>query len=297
MRTKLVLLSSLLFAFVFVASAFCFDFPVVAGSLGQNANSSTTAVGNSNAATPKRGRRGRRRAAAPMPDAASMPAADSTAMPAAQTMATTEPTDLSGTYTGTFDCSDAGVSGDTTLTITGNQFTLGDGKTGRIVASTTHGYTGVAMQFGESTAATATSPATVPTIVSMRAKKSGDRLTLMAVPDSGRVCSFTPAAAASKSRTRRMRSRATPATPAMPATPAEPATAPATPATPAAPATPATDAGPMPPATPSSTPRRPRRGRRGNTNMNTNMNPSTNDNTGEGNANARPTPTPAVPRN
>ena len=77
-------------------------------------------------------------------------------------MAPTEQTDLSGTYTGSFDCTDAGVSGDTTLTITGNQFTLADGKTGRIVASTTQGYTGVAMQFGESTAATATAPATVP---------------------------------------------------------------------------------------------------------------------------------------
>jgi hypothetical protein len=42
--------------------------------------------------------------------------------------------DLSGTYTGTFDCEPAGLMGESTLTITGNQFTTADGKTGRIVA-------------------------------------------------------------------------------------------------------------------------------------------------------------------
>ena len=52
--------------------------------------------------------------------------------------ATTQ-TDLSGTYTGTFRCEAAGLTGDTTLTINGNEFTTSDGKTGRIVASTTRG--------------------------------------------------------------------------------------------------------------------------------------------------------------
>ena len=37
--------------------------------------------------------------------------------------------DLSGTYTGTFDCEPAGLMGESTLTITGNQFTTADGKT------------------------------------------------------------------------------------------------------------------------------------------------------------------------
>jgi hypothetical protein len=298
MSMKIVRLGSLLFACVLAASAFCFEFPALAGNVGQNTNSSTTVAENSNAATPSRrkGRRSRRRAAATAADTSSMPAAtsaDSAAMPdTSQTVASapTEQTDLSGTYTGTLDCSDAGVSGDTTLTITGNQFTLTDGKTGRIVASTTHGYTGVAMQFGEATAATGTQAATVPTIVSMRAKKVGDRLTLMPVEGSGHVCSFKPAAASRSARTRRTRTRAMPAQPAEPATPAEPMV---TPATPAEPATPADNAGPMPPATPTPV-RRGRRGRRGNTN--TNSNTSTNDNTGEGNANARPTPTPPTPR-
>lgn len=245
MCLKIVRVSSLLIAFLLGASAFCFDFPVLAGNPGQNANSSTVVENsNSNAPAPSRrtSRRSRRRAAA----TEGTPVPSSEMIASSSAMDKTEQTDLSGTYTGTFDCSDAGVSGETTLTITGNQFTLADGKTGRITAATTRGYTGVAMQFGESTAATATQPATAPTIVSMRAKKAGDRLTLMPVAESGRVCSFTPAG--SSRRARRTRA-ATVAEPATPAAPAEPAT---TPATPAEPATPAVDAGPAPPATPAS---------------------------------------------
>jgi hypothetical protein len=105
---------------------------------------------------------------------------------------TTEQTDLSGTYNGTFDCPDAGVSGETTLTINGNSFTLSDGKSGRIVAATTRGYTGITMQFGELQLATAKQPGVAPVIVSMRAKKAGDRLTLTTIPNASHVCSFTP---------------------------------------------------------------------------------------------------------
>ena len=106
-------------------------------------------------------------------------------------MAPTEQTDLSGTYAGTFNCDPLGLTGDTTLMITGNQFTTADGKTGRIVASTTRGYTAVALQTGDTgpaTAATTGAAATMtgttgtPTTVSMRARKSGDRLTLTSVP-------------------------------------------------------------------------------------------------------------------
>ncbi len=59
----------------------------------------------------------------------------------------TSQVDLSGTYAGTFvNCDAAGLTGDTTLTITGNQFTTADGKSGRIIASKTRGYTAVALQ-------------------------------------------------------------------------------------------------------------------------------------------------------
>src|SRR5688572_33092684 len=112
------------------------------------------------------------------------------------TTQTAAPPDLSGTYTGTFDCDVVGLTGDTTLTITGNQFTTADGKTGRIVASTTGGYTAVALQTGDvATGATATkgATATTPTIVSLRARKSGDRLTLTSVPGATMQCSFMPA--------------------------------------------------------------------------------------------------------
>jgi len=277
MSVKIVRLSSLLSAFVLAASAFCLDSAALTGNPGQNANSSTTTMENTNTAKPSRGRgrRHKRRAAASTAETPAMPAAaDTTAMPASAT----EQTDLSGTYTGAFDCPDAGETGETTLTITGNQYTLSDGKSGRIVAATTRGYTAVAMQFGEFTPATPKSPGNTPTIISMRAKKSGDRLTLTTVPGATRVCSFTPGGAARSARTRHRRGRAAaPATSAEPATPAEPAMAtPAEPATPAAPAS----------------RRRGRRGRRTNTNTNTNMN----DNTGTG-SEAAPTPTPAIPRN
>jgi len=110
--------------------------------------------------------------------------------PATAANVQTEQTDLSGTYTGTFTCEPAGVTGETTLTITGNQFTLSDGKSGRIVASTTRGYTAVAMQFGDTTATTPGAATTAPIIISLRARKSGDRLTLTTVPGAKHVCSF-----------------------------------------------------------------------------------------------------------
>src|SRR5882724_752496 len=237
MNMKIVRLGSLLSAFVLAASAFCFDFTALAGNpSSQNSNSSTTTMENSNTGTTNR-RRGRRNRRRPAATTAETPAAAETpATPMGPTEQTpvgpTEQTDLSGTYTGTFDCSDAGVNGETTLTITGNQFTLADGKSGRIVAATTRGYTGVAMQFGEFAPATGTSPGSTPTIVSMRARKSGDRLTLTTVPGATHVCSFTPTGASARTRHRRSRAAATPAEPAMPAATETPATA-AEPATPA----------------------------------------------------------------
>lgn len=121
------------------------------------------------------------------------------AMPATQSTQT----DLSGTYTGTFNCEAAGLMGDTTLTITGNQFTTADGKSGRIVATTTGGYTAVALQMGDMTpAATATTggATTMPQIISLRARKHGQRLALMSVPGSNMKCSFAPGGATARGR-------------------------------------------------------------------------------------------------
>src|SRR5437763_4182288 len=110
--------------------------------------------------------------------------------------AQTTQADLSGTYAGTFNCEALGLTGDTTLTINGNEFTTSEGRTGRIVASTTGGYTAVALQLGgtgttpvaTSTTTTPTAATETPMIVSMRARKSGNRLTLMSVPGAMHKC-------------------------------------------------------------------------------------------------------------
>ena len=97
-----------------------------------------------------------------------------------QTMPKTTQLDLSGTYAGTFaNCE--GLNGDTTLTITGDQFTTADGKTGRIIASKTKGYTAVALQMSG-----ANSP-----VMSFRGKKSGTKLTLSPVAGATSQCMFT----------------------------------------------------------------------------------------------------------
>ena len=106
----------------------------------------------------------------------------------------TTQTDLSGTYTGTFRCEAAGLTGDTTLTINGNEFTTSDGKTGRIVASTTSGYTAVALSIP------GTDPMAAPTVISMRGNKRGNRLTLTSVSGSTMKCSFTPSRGVARSR-------------------------------------------------------------------------------------------------
>src|SRR6185503_4670252 len=90
--------------------------------------------------------------------------------------------DLSGTYAGTFtNCDALGLNGDTTLTITGNQFTTADGKSGRIIASKSRGYTAVALQMSG-----ANSP-----VVSIRGKKSGTKLTLSPITGGTSQCTFT----------------------------------------------------------------------------------------------------------
>ena len=156
------------------------------------------------------------------------------------TRATTVQTDLSGTYTGTFRCEAAGLTGDTTLTINGNDFTTSDGKTGRIVASTTGGYTAVVLNIPGS------DPMAAPTVISMRGHKRGNRLTLTPIPGSTMKCSFTPG----RSMVRNRRGQRTPA-----ATGTEVANPVVTPSpSPEASPTPVPAESPMPAPTPSPTP-------------------------------------------
>jgi len=118
--------------------------------------------------------------------------------------------DLSGTYTGTVNDSEGGLSGDATLTINGNDFTLTSGSStqeGRIVAVNTCKYIGATMMFGKWQAAApgAAQPAPLKT-VSLTAKRMGSGLTLKSAPGERREFSFSSAAAAS-SRGRRRRGR------------------------------------------------------------------------------------------
>lgn len=202
------------------------------------------------------------------PAAATEPTAPAQTTTPAQTQAAmtpTEQTDLSGTYAGTFTCDALGLTGDTTLTINGNQFSTADGKTGRIVASTTHGYTAVALQTGDVSTAPATGAAaaaatTPPMIVSMRARKSGNRLTLTAVPGSTNQCSFTSSRNVARNRRSRQKTPAATGTEvSMPNPAATPATQPAqptteTPTTPTPSQTPSPEPSPTPVPTPSATP-------------------------------------------
>ena len=200
------------------------------------------------------------------PAAATEPATPPQTTAPAQTQAAmthTEQTDLSGTYAGTFNCDALGLTGDTTLTINGNQFSTADGKTGRIVASTTRGYTAVAMQTGDVSTTPATGAAaaatTPPMIVSMRARKSGNRLTLTSVPGSAMPCSFGSARNVARNRRSRQKTPAATGTEVSMPNPAAPATQPAqptteTPTTPVPSQTPSPEPSPSPVPTPSASP-------------------------------------------
>ena len=114
-----------------------------------------------------------------------------------------EQTDLSGTYTGQVTMTGGHeMSGSGTLTITGNSFTLAvDTMThnGRVYAVTTRGYTGAAFYFTD-----IEDPATkTPVVANVRARKSGDRLTLQPVAGSSTRLTFGMAARRSTRRTRR----------------------------------------------------------------------------------------------
>ena len=161
-------------------------------------NMSTTMQGNDNSGgmlnmntgtTTSTGRRRRRRRGG-------VATATTGVMTTTTPVADSVQTDLSGTYMGTLSCGSIPASGEGTLTITGNQYTFAPtggsaSINGRIVAVTTRGYTAVAMQYGESVAPPPGQPSTPPVIVSLRARKYGDNLTLTGIQGSPlRDCAF-----------------------------------------------------------------------------------------------------------
>lgn len=186
----------------------------------QNSNSSTTMTNsNTNTSKPRRRPRRPRPKPSPSPDAT----ADSPAMTPAATPPRTgrcdpnkhEPADLSGTYTGKMQHGDE--VRDATLTITGNSITMTSGSethTGRITAVTTCGYTAVTIMHGDGgMSAPGTTPPTNK-VMSLRAKKVGNSLTLMSVPGEPEKVMFTSGGGARRPRRQRARKpQAPPTTP------------------------------------------------------------------------------------
>jgi hypothetical protein len=176
------------------------------GEMSGNANMSTdTGNMNAGATVTTGGRRRRRRSTAN----ANMSASAGAGMSTAGNMGG-EQTDLSGSFTGTVDYPEGGLSGPATLTITGNNFTItpeggGSPVSGRATAVTTRGYTAVTMMFGDTTPpAAGQAPPPLPA-VSLRARRMGNRVTLMSVPGEKRKFSFSAAAPAGMSGGRRRR--------------------------------------------------------------------------------------------
>jgi hypothetical protein len=195
-RSNTKRLSIRLLMIVFTIVLFGADMTVSA----QNANSSTTTpdesmqsdtMTNTNTnRTGRRRRRGRRRGGN-MNAAAMTPVSTGRCDPMVQ-----EQTDLSGTYTGSVDYPEGGLSGQATLTITGNDFTMTSGSStqeGRVVAVTTCNYTAVTMRFGKDAGPAppgTTPPPPLPT-VSLRARRTGNGITLAGVSGESRQFSFS----------------------------------------------------------------------------------------------------------
>jgi hypothetical protein len=132
-----------------------------------------------------------------------------------------EQTDLSGTYMGKADHGNGQPAQDTTLTITGNNFTMTSGSethSGRMTAVTTCGYIGVTMMMGDLTPPPP-SPNPPPPLpaVSLRAKKVGDKLWLKSVPGEKMQVSFTPTGGGAMKKPRRHKATMKKTEPAAPA--------------------------------------------------------------------------------
>jgi hypothetical protein len=110
--------------------------------------------------------------------------------------------DLSGTYTGRISMPAHGVNNEeATLTVTGNTYTLTSGAmnhSGRFIAVTTRGYTGVTMELGPGEGG---NPGR---FISVRARRLGTGgLSLMSVPGESESLSFTTSGSAGGGRRRR----------------------------------------------------------------------------------------------
>ena len=119
-----------------------------------------------------------------------------------------EQTDLSGTYTGKARHENEAPV-DATLTITGNTFTMTSGSdthTGRVTAVTTCGYTAVTMMMGDLTPPTGTTAPPPLPAMSLRAKKSGNNLTLNSVPGEPKSVWFSTVGSGMKTKPRKHRS-------------------------------------------------------------------------------------------
>ena len=189
----------------------------------QNSNSSTTMT-NSNTNTSKPRPRRPRPKPSPSPEATNTSAmAETTAASPPRTGRCDpnkhEPADLSGTYTGKLQHGDD--VRDATLTINGNSLTVTSGSdthTGRITAVTTCGYTAVTIMHGDGGTSAPGQTAPLNKVISLRAKKVGDSLTLMSVPGEPEKVMFTSGGGAGRSRRQRTR-RPPPPPPAPPTTP------------------------------------------------------------------------------
>ena len=167
-----------------------------AGAAQENANTAAEATGNANMGGGRR-RRGRRRSAATATGDTSTELVNKPIQVFGRGRCdpmTQEQTDLSGTYAGTINYTEGGLTGDATLTISGNDFTLTGGSStveGRIVAVTTCNYTAATMRFGKdaTVAPGQTPPPPLPT-VSLRARRTGGGLVLETVPGESRQFSF-----------------------------------------------------------------------------------------------------------
>jgi len=127
-----------------------------------------------------------------------------------------EQTDLSGTYTGKVRHGDEAAV-DATLTITGNSFTMAVGSeshSGRITAITTCGYTAVTMMKGDlAPVVPGPNPPPMQQAVSLRARKSGDHLTLASVPGEPKKVWFSTGGSGHKPRARRRAAQPPPTPP------------------------------------------------------------------------------------